>query len=113
MNNFYGKLVPKELSEPSTINSTRYNNPNYDALIEQARTEKSLDKRNELFSKAEALMMKDAPIIVLWYPEQYMLSYFNVRGLETNAILSLDLSTVRIQDWTKEEYKAEFNKTKK
>lgn len=113
LNNFYGKLVPKELSEPSTINSTRYNNPNYDALIEQARTEKSLDKRNELFSKAEALMMKDAPIIVLWYPEQYMLSYFNVRGLETNAILSLDLSTVRIQDWTKEEYKAEFNKTKK
>ena len=108
--NFYGKLIPLDKNEASGVNSTRYNNPKFDALFEKAKIEKDIEKSNRLFSDAGEILMKDAPVIVLWYGEQYIIQYFNVRNLETNAILYLDLTRVRIQDWTKEEYQKAFHK---
>ena len=108
--NFYGKLIPTDKNEASGVNSTRYNNPKFDALFEKAKIEKNLEKSNKLFSEAGVILMKDAPVIVLWYGEQYIIQYFNVRNLETNAILYLDLTRVRVQDWTKEEYQAATHK---
>lgn len=112
LNNFYGKLVPKDENELSKINSTRYKNSKFDAFFEKARIEENVAESNKLFSQAEAILMKDAPIIVLWYGEQYIIQYFNVRNLETNAIMYLDLSHVRIQDWTKKEYKQKTEQVK-
>jgi ABC-type transport system substrate-binding protein len=102
--NFYGKVVPQDVNEPSKINSSRYVNAKFDALFEQAKAEINTETSNRLFSQAGAIMMDEAPILVMWYGEQYILQYYNVRNLETNAILSLDFTKVRIQDWTKEEY---------
>lgn len=102
--NFYGKLVPKDLSTPSHVNSSRFVNAKFDELFERAQSEKNIKERNRLFSEAEKVLMEEAPLIVLWYNEQFILQYYNVRNLETNSILYLDLTYVKIKEWTKEEF---------
>lgn len=102
--NFYGKFVPDDINTPSHVNSSRYQNEQFDELFEKAQKEKNIEQRNRLFSEAEKIMLEDAPLIVLWYNEQFMLQYYNVRNLETNSILYLDLTKVRVKDWTKEEF---------
>lgn len=103
LGNFYGKLVPKEKDMPSSGNQSRYVNPLFDKYFEQGRSA-SQKKRLELFSKAEIELMKDPPIIPLWYANDFTLSYSRVRNLKNNPMEFLDLRKVYIKEWTKEEY---------
>ncbi|WP_430405721.1 peptide ABC transporter substrate-binding protein [Fluviicola sp.] len=103
LGNFYGKLVPKEKDMPSSGNQSRYVNPLFDQYFEQGRSA-SQKKRLELFSKAEIELMKDPPIIPLWYANDFTLSYSRVRNLKNNPMEFLDLRRVYIKEWTKEEY---------
>lgn len=70
LNLFYGKLVP-ELTEKSPINQVRYNNPAFDVLFEQALATQDAAKRLELFHKAEQLAMDDAPMLLIYYDEDF------------------------------------------
>lgn len=101
--NFYGKLVPKQKNMPSSGNQARYINPLFDQYFEQGRSADP-KRRLELFSKAEIELMKDPPIIALWYANDFTLSYSKVRNLKNNPMEFLDLRRVYIKDWTKEEY---------
>lgn len=103
LGNFYGKLVPKQKNMPSSGNQARYINPLFDQYFEQGRSADQ-KRRLELFSKAEIELMKDPPIIVLWYANDFTLSYSKVRNLKNNPMEFLDLRRVYIKDWTKEEY---------
>jgi len=103
LGNFYGKIVPKSKDEPSSGNQSRYVNPLFDKYFEQGRSA-SQKKRLELFSKAEIELMKDPPIIPLWYANDFTLSYSRVRNLKNNPMEFLDLRRVYIKEWTKEEY---------
>ena len=103
LGNFYGKLVPKEKDMPSSGNQSRYMNPLFDKYFEQGRSADP-KKRLELFSKAEIELMKDPPIIPLWYANDFTLSYSRVRNLKNNPMEFLDLRRVYIKEWTKEEY---------
>jgi oligopeptide transport system substrate-binding protein len=103
LGNFYGKLVPKEKGMPSSGNQSRYVNPLFDKYFEEGRSA-SQKKRLELFSKAEIELMKDPPIIPLWYANDFTLSYSRVRNLKNNPMEFLDLRRVYIKEWTKEEY---------
>jgi oligopeptide transport system substrate-binding protein len=102
--NFYGKSVPTDRKEPSGVNATRFVNAAFDELFEKAQSEKSSKVRNQLFAQAEKILLEEAPLIVLWYNEQFILQYYKVRNLETNSILYLDLTKVRIKEWTAEEF---------
>lgn len=101
--NFYGKLVPKDKNMTSSVNQSRYINPMFDSYFEQARAA-SQKRRLELFSKAEIELLKDPPMIPLWYANDFTLSYSRVRNLKNNPMEFLDLRRVYIKDWTKEEY---------
>ncbi|MNK00363.1 Periplasmic oligopeptide-binding protein precursor [compost metagenome] len=103
LGNFYGKLVPKQKNLPSSGNQARYVNPMFDQYFEQGRSADQ-KKRLELFSKAEIELMKDPPIIALWYANDFTLSYSKVRNLKNNPMEFLDLRRVYIKEWTKEEY---------
>ncbi len=103
LGNFYGKLVPKEKDLPSSGNQSRYVNPLFDKYFEQGRSADP-KRRLELFSKAEIELMKDPPIIPLWYANDFTLSYSRVRNLKNNPMEFLDLRRVYIKEWTKEEY---------
>jgi ABC-type transport system substrate-binding protein len=103
LGNFYGKIVPKDKSQPSSGNQSRYVNPLFDKYFEQGRSADQ-KRRLELFSKAEIELMKDPPIIPLWYANDFTLSYSRVRNLKNNPMQFLDLRRVYIKEWTKEEY---------
>ncbi|HRP53056.1 MAG TPA: peptide ABC transporter substrate-binding protein [Fluviicola sp.] len=103
LNNFYGKLVPTDPKDPSPLNISRYNNPQFDTYLEDARKSSRKDK-NKLLLKAEIELMQNPPIIPLWYANNYIISYSKVRNLKNNPMQFLDLKQVYIKSWTKEEY---------
>lgn len=104
LSNFYGKYVPATMDEPSQINQSRYKNPVFDDLIDRARVAGSQTERYRLYNLAELELMKNPPLIVLWYAGDIQLKYSNVRNLKNNPMGILDLKRVYFKDWTKEEY---------
>ena len=64
----------------SSNNHTNYNNPQVDALLEQARTETDEVIRYQIYNQVEQKIIDDAPWVPLWYSgEQYVLIKPNVR----------------------------------
>ena len=86
LNLMYGKLVPSAPNRPSPINHTRYKNPAFDVLFEQALSETDRTKRMELYRKAEQIAMNDAPMMILQYDEDWRLLQKYVEGYVTNAM---------------------------
>lgn len=86
LNLWYGKLVPADSTAASPLNSTRYRNARYDALFEAARGILDRQRRHELFAQAEQVAMADAPMVLLFYDEDYRLLQPYVRGYRNNAM---------------------------
>jgi peptide/nickel transport system substrate-binding protein len=93
---FYGKNVPKSLEEKSFPNILRYTNSKFDELYEKAMNAKSDEEALTYFMQAEQIMMKDAPLLVLWYDEGYRLLQSYVKNFPNNAMQYRDLSEVFI-----------------
>ena len=55
----------------SAQNYSRYSNPAFDALVEQARTEADPARRITLYQQAEQLLLDDAPALLLDYVAPY------------------------------------------
>jgi len=93
----YGKNVPTDEDAPSILNTPRYKNADFDALYEQGIASVSVRERYDAFAEAEKIMMEDAPILVLWYDEQYRLIQSNVQNFSINAMHHRDYSGVYFQ----------------
>ncbi|MGL5891842.1 MAG: peptide ABC transporter substrate-binding protein [Bacteroidia bacterium] len=93
---FYGADVPDSLSQPSFPNTTRYRNSEFDRLFENARKAKTLEESNKFFLEAEQLMINDAPVMVLWYDEHYLLMQSYVQNFSANAMRLFNFSEVYI-----------------
>jgi len=89
LNLLYGKSIPA--SGPSTINSTRFKNSEFDRLFEAALSEVDRTKTNQLFADAENLAIQDAPMVCLYYDEDYHLLQPNVHDFPANAMFQLDM----------------------
>ncbi len=76
---------------PAPPNYTRYNNPLFDALFEKAIAETNDSLRYELYKQADATMMRDAPVVPLWYDVAVHLVQNKVKGFEPNALNLLEL----------------------
>lgn len=92
----YGGNVPSLLTEPSFINSSRFTNKDFDNYFEQALTSSDETKRNELFLKAEQILINEAPVIPLWYNENYRLFQSTVVGYQPNIMCLHNLTKVQI-----------------
>ena len=57
-----------------------------------------------LFSKAEAELMKDPPIIPLWYSGDINIMQSYVRNFHFNALNYFDFTSVYLKEWNAEEY---------
>jgi peptide/nickel transport system substrate-binding protein len=86
LNLLYGKLVPDDPNEISPINSTRYRNPAVDSLLELALATRDRARRMELYARAEQLAIEDAPMLILFYDEDYRLLQPYVAGYRNNAM---------------------------
>lgn len=88
---FYGK-------NPAPPNYTRYKNPAFDKLYEQSLTEKNDSVRMKIYQKADQLMIKDAPVVPLWYDMVIRLVQPYVKNFTPNSLNLLELRKVRLVD---------------
>ena len=77
---FYGKTVPTSINEPSFPNIARYRNAAFDKLYESGMQANSKDEAYKLFLEAEKIAIEDAPVIVLWYDDNYRMLQARVRN---------------------------------
>ncbi len=71
-------------SDNDGFNYANYNNPEYDALMDQAAAETDLDKRANILKKAEEIFMRDLPFIPLMYYGSMSLVSDKLVGWEDN-----------------------------
>ncbi|MGP8216555.1 MAG: ABC transporter substrate-binding protein [Bacteroidia bacterium] len=109
---FYGANVPDSAGQPSFYNITRYKNPEFDKLIEMGLSAKTIKETYNYYQQAEQLAMNDAPIIVLWYDQDYSLTRWAVKGLCPNSMNYLDMSGVYIDERIPDNYKPDSTSRK-
>lgn len=64
----------------SDMNSGGYSNPQLDALLEQARVERDVTKRMEMYHQAEQIIVDDAPVLFTTHSLSYELVKPYVKG---------------------------------
>jgi oligopeptide transport system substrate-binding protein len=76
------------LGEYSSVpmNYSRYNNPEYDALVTEANRELDLERRGEMLARAEQMYVDDMPIIPIVYYVSKNLVNPDVTGWEDNIV---------------------------
>lgn len=80
LNLYYGKNVPKDPKAISPINSTRFQNEEYDALFEKAIATTDQTERYKLYKQAEQIAISKAPMMLIYYDEDYRMLQPYVRG---------------------------------
>jgi oligopeptide transport system substrate-binding protein len=95
---FYGKTVPENPKDASYPNSARYKNKDFDRLFEAGRAARTTEDAYKNFREAETLLMADAPILVLWYNENWRLTKSNVHHFYGNPLAYYDFSDVYLKD---------------
>ena len=80
---------------PNGPNYTHYKSELFDAWYEEAFNEIDDEKRNILYTKMDSLIMKQAPIVPLFYDEIVRFTRKNVKGLEVGPVYVLELKHVK------------------
>ena len=86
---------------PAPPNYTRYNNPRYDKLYEQALSLTNDSGRNELYREMDRMIIDDAPVIPLWYDEAIRLVHPGLEGFTSNGLNLLELRRARFSSKSK------------
>ncbi len=87
---FYGK-------NPAPPNYTRYKNPQFDQLYEEALAEKNDSLRWIIYRRADQVMIKDAPVVPLWYDMVIRLVQPYVKNFVPNSLNLLELRRVKLE----------------
>jgi peptide/nickel transport system substrate-binding protein len=82
---------------PSPPNYTRYKNPAFDRLYENALQEKNDTLRYRLYQQADQLVMNDAPVVPLWYDMAIHLVHTNISGFVPNGLNLLELRRTKVK----------------
>jgi ABC-type transport system substrate-binding protein len=80
----------------SAENHMNYDNPEVNALLDQAATETDDEQRWELYRQAEQQILQDAPFIPISHGVNHTLIKPYVRGLEVTPMGILDLAAVEL-----------------
>lgn len=88
---FYGK-------NPAPPNYTRYNNPAFDKLYEQALQETNDSLRYELYRQMDQLIVQDAPLVPVFYDEAVHFIQPGVKGLREGGLNMLELRWVKMAE---------------
>jgi len=91
---FYGKHVPTNPSEKSFINMFSFKNARFDSIFAASFVEPDKAKRYALLSKAEQIVLDEAPFMPIFYDDNYRLEQLNVRNFPENPMNYMDLSVV-------------------
>jgi ABC-type transport system substrate-binding protein len=80
---------------PAGPDKTHYKSAEYDQLYTQAIREQNAARRTELYQAMDRLVVRDQPVISLYYDEIIRLTQRNVHGLTANPMNQLLLERVR------------------
>lgn len=80
---------------PNGPNYTHFKNDEFDRLYEQAFLETDNTKRFATYQKMDAMIMKEAPVILLFYDKAARFTRKNISGLGINPLNMLDLRRVK------------------
>ena len=80
---------------PNGPNYTHFKDAQFDKLYEEAFTITDTEKREKLYAAMDNLIMKKAPVVVMFYDEVIRFTRKNVRGLGINPINLLELKRVK------------------
>ncbi len=80
---------------PQGPNYTHFKQELFDLLYEQSYLETDPDKRAELYTRMDSLVMKNVPIVPLFYDEVVRFTRKDVTGLGINATNLLELKAVK------------------
>ena len=94
--NYLSLFYSKNL-QPNGSNYTHYVNPKYDKLFEKSQSCLNDSLRNLYYTQLDAMLMEDAPVVVLYYDKVLRFVGSNVEGMGTNPINMLDLRKVKIK----------------
>ena len=83
---------------PAPPNYTRYHNPGFDKLYEASLSEKNDSARYKLYQEADQLMIKDAPVVPLWYDMVIWLVQPYVKNFIPNGLNLLELRRVKLDE---------------
>ncbi len=83
---------------PAGPNYTRFKDAKVDRLYEQARATSDDSLRAVLYHQIDSIVMEQAPVLVLYYDQILHFTHKNVTGLRTNAMNTLDLRRVKINN---------------
>ncbi|MBK7171894.1 MAG: ABC transporter substrate-binding protein [Bacteroidales bacterium] len=80
---------------PVGPNYTHFSDKEFDKLYNQALTERNDSVRGKLYMKMDQLIMKKAPVVVLYYDQVLRFSGNNIRNLGSNPLNLLTLKKVQ------------------
>lgn len=94
----YLSLFASVNKAPAGPNYTHYANPAYDKLFEEVMHETNDSARYQLYRQMDEMVMRDAPVIILYYDRVLRLSRNNIQGLQMNSMNLLTLKSVKKTD---------------
>jgi peptide/nickel transport system substrate-binding protein len=92
-------ILSRLLDSQSTINATQsggYNNPEVDALLDQARVTTNLDEQVAIYQQIQAIGNRDVPVAPLFDQENIIAGTNRVKGLAERIAYAPTLETVYI-----------------
>ncbi|MBC7904550.1 MAG: ABC transporter substrate-binding protein, partial [Gemmatimonadaceae bacterium] len=93
--NYLGFFYSKN---PAPPNYTRYKNAAFDRLYETSLEETNDSIRMKLYQEMDQMVMKDAPVVPLWYDEVCRLVNPRVKNFNANGLNLLELRYVQLTD---------------
>lgn len=81
---------------PAPPNYTRYKNPQFDRLYDQALQENNDSIRYHLYRQMDQLVMQDAPVVPIWYDMAIHLVQPGITGFYPNALNLLELRYTKL-----------------
>lgn len=78
-------------------NYTRFHNAEYDRIYERSLTENNDSLRYALYHQLEQIIIKEAPVVPLYYDEVLRFTQKRVKNLRPNGLNLLDLKRVRLE----------------
>ena len=81
---FSSGKIPNDKTKVNCCNRSRYNNPEFDSLIEQAFNETDRDKAKQLYFRAQEIISSDVPLFPLWYPANMVVANKRIENIKVS-----------------------------
>ena len=93
----YLSLFYSSNHSPAGPNYTRFTDRTFDRLYVEARSCTDTARRNALYRRMDAIVMQQAPVVVLYYDQILHFPHKNISGMRSNAMNTIDLRRVKKQ----------------